>query len=499
MAYTRETLEALAKARRAVEHLLQGQADDLIAAWLHALQEAKKELDKALSMGDLDRASRLEVSRRVIAEQILEAARATNQILTPGARLAVENAASSQEELIASQLPHGIDIGFRRPDPETLKTIIKRTTQQVTVRTYYLSQEAVTAMTRALRLGISGGLNPREVARRMVGDTEGIFNGGITRALVIARTEMLDAHRAAARAVDLANRGLLAGWQWYAKLDSRTCPSCIAQHGSLHEVDEPGPLDHHQGRCTRLPKTKTWQELGFDIAEPSGLDFESGPDWFSRQPEETQRDILGPKRYEAWRAGGYPFSEWSKPRTSDGWRTAYHTGKVGQPPEGGWRWPSPPPDRPLTPLERAHFQRRQDALPFNLHGETLKPHEIEFAERMQGRRQALEWIPTPKPTATNPRPAATNDFTWRGEQWELKSTAAKYGTIKTRIQKAVRSARDNHGVTKENFFVDLGKRSLPPNLRAQLALYNQRVRDGRIKSLWVLSENGSVLEEIHLF
>ena len=58
--YTRETLEALAKARRAVEHLLQGQADDLIAAWLHALQEAKKELDKALSMGDLDRAARLE-------------------------------------------------------------------------------------------------------------------------------------------------------------------------------------------------------------------------------------------------------------------------------------------------------------------------------------------------------------------------------------------------------------------------------------------------------
>lgn len=496
--YTHETLEALAKARRAVEHLLRGQADDLIAAWLHALQEARKELDKALSVGDLDRAARLEVSRRVIAEQILEAARATNQALAPGARLMVENAASSQEELIASQLPRGIDVGFRRPDPEALRAIVERTTQQITVRTYYLSREAVTAMTRALRLGISGGLNPREAARRMVADTEGIFNGNITRALVIARTEMLDAHRAAARAVDLANRDVLAGWQWYAKLDSRTCPSCIAQHGSLHEVDEPGPLDHHQGRCTRLPKTKTWQELGFNIAEPRGLDFQSGPDWFNRQPEEAQRDILGPKRYEAWRAGGYPFDEWSKPRTSDGWRTAYHTGKVGEPPEGGWRWPSPPPDRPLTPLEQAHFQRRQDALPFSLHGETLKPHEIEFAERMQRRHQTLEWIPSSKPTATNPQPASTNDFTWRGEQWELKSTAAKYGIIKTRIQKAVRSARDNHGVTKENFFIDLGRRPLRPSLRAQLALYNQRVRDGRIKSLWVLSENGSALEEIHL-
>lgn len=496
MAYARETLEALTKARRAIEHLLQGQADDLIAAWLHALQEAKKELDKALSVGDLDRAARLEASRRVIAEQILEAARATNQILAPGARLAVENAASSQEELIASQLPHGIDIGFRRPDPEALRAIVERTTQQITVRTYYLSQEAATAMTRALRLGISGGLNPREAARRMVADTEGVFNGNIARALVIARTEMLDAHRAAARAVDLANRDVLAGWQWYAKLDSRTCPSCIAQHGSLHDIDEPGPLDHHQGRCTRLPKTKTWRELGFDIAEPRGLDFESGPDWFSRQPEETQRDILGSKRYEAWRAGGYPFDEWSKPRTSDGWRTAYHTGKVGEPPKGGWRWPSPPPDRPLTPLERMHFQRRQDALPFDFRGEALTPREVEFAERMDSRGETIEWIPRPARRAGVPRPSS-NDFTWRAKPRELKSTTAGYGAVKGHIKQAVLRARV-HGVTKEHFVIDLGAGKLPPKVRNQLAKYNQRVKDAAIKSLWVLSENGSVLEEIHL-
>lgn len=494
--YTRETLEALARARRAVEHLLQGQADDLIAAWLHALRETRQELDKALSVGDLDRAARLEVSRRAIAEQILEAARATNQALAPGARLAVENAASSQEELIASQLPHGLDIGFRRPDPEALRAIVERTTQQITVRTYYLSREAVTAMTRALRLGISGGLNPREAARRMVADTEGIFNGNITRALVIARTEMLDAHRAAARAVDLANRDVLAGWQWYAKLDSRTCPSCIAQHGSLHDIDEPGPLDHHQGRCTRLPKTKTWQELGFDIAEPRGLEVEAGPDWFNRQPEEVQRDILGPKRYEAWRAGGYPFDEWSQSRASDGWRTAYHAGKVGEPPEGGWRWPSPPPDRPLTRLERAHFQRRQDALPFDFHGETLTPREIEFAERMKTRGEAIEWIPKPVARAGVPRPSS-NDFIWQAKPRELKSTTAAYAPIKGHIKQAVLRARA-HGVIKEHFVIDLGVAELPPKVRAQLAKYNQRVKGAAIKSLWVLSENGNVLEEIHL-
>ena len=55
-----------------------------------------------------------------------------------------------------------------------------------------------------------------------------------------------------------------------------------------------------------------------------------------------------------------------------------------------------------------------------------------------------------------------------------------------------------HGVIKEHFVIDLGAGKLPPKVRAQLAKYNQRVKGAAIKSLWVLSENGSVLEEIHL-
>ena len=93
--------------------------------------------------------------------------------------------------------------------------------------------------------------------------------------------------------------------------------------------------------------------------------------------------------------------------------------------------------------------------------------------------------------------SSSNDFTWQAKPRELKSTTACYGSIKGHIKQAVLRARV-HGVTKEHFVIDLGAGKLPPKVRDQLAKYNQRVKDAAIKSLWVLSENGSALEEIHL-
>src|SRR3546814_11471968 len=58
---------------------------------------------------------------------------------------------------------------------------------------------------------------------------------------------------------------------WVAQLDRRTCPSCWSQHGSKHALDEPGPLDHQQGRCARLPVTRSWRDLGFDIDDPPSV------------------------------------------------------------------------------------------------------------------------------------------------------------------------------------------------------------------------------------
>ena len=125
--------------------------------------------------------------------------------------------------------------------------------------------------------GMQLGLNPRETARRtvlgnrMVQAFEHGFNLPLNRALIITRTEQIDAARDAAALTHQANADLLRGWQWVAQLDTRTCPSCWAQHGTEHPLDEPGPWDHQQGRCTRMPVTRTWADLGYDVPEPPWL------------------------------------------------------------------------------------------------------------------------------------------------------------------------------------------------------------------------------------
>lgn len=328
---TQETITALQQARAEVDHLVDSATDDIITAWLHALKETQAEIRRVIEENPedtLDRIQHLEASEHAIAQRITDAANKSTARLTAEAERMVAIAGGHQEAMIATQLPPGAGISFTRPDPDALEAIVRRTTQQITVRNYYLSADATKAMQSALRLGVSGGQNPTEVAQRMVDAVDGAFHGGIGRATVIARTEMLDANREAALETRKANNDILECWEWWAQLDSsRTCISCIAQHGTRHPVDEPGPLDHHQGRCAAMPATKTWRELGFDIDEPEELKTQTGVEWFNSLDEKQQQNILGPKRYEAWKDGRFPPEMWSQRRSSKGWRDAYHVGK----------------------------------------------------------------------------------------------------------------------------------------------------------------------------
>ena len=101
------------------------------------------------------------------------------------------------------------------------------------------------------------------------------------------------------------------------------CPSCVAMHGTEHALDEPGPLDHPQGRCSRMPLVKP--ELVPGAPTPT---IESGPEWLARQPEGVQRSVLGPRRFEAWQDGDYPVSRWAVRRESPDWRASYAPGPI---------------------------------------------------------------------------------------------------------------------------------------------------------------------------
>lgn len=162
---------------------------------------------------------------------------------------AIAATAAAEPAIIAAQLP--ADLAAAAVEryaalvlPSALEAIAVRARQQITVRAWPLSVEATEAMRRALVAGVATGGNPREVARRMLRDVEGHFNGGLSRALNVARTEILDAYRATAEHVHDANADVLRGWRWLSDLGARTCPGCWGMHGTEHDLTEPGPQGH---------------------------------------------------------------------------------------------------------------------------------------------------------------------------------------------------------------------------------------------------------------
>ena len=342
MAVNRETLRLLRSMRVAVDKTVDAATNDLVKAWVYAWDNLSRDWEAALTDLIAQSQDGAWPSRSTIyrAERVLKALDATQDALERLAREAgvriVEDlsgitteAAEWQARLTASQMPAQagpqatLTASFNRVDPGALEAIVNRTTQQVTSTLLPLSMEATASMNAALLRGVALGENPKTAARAMLKRIESTFNGGLTRAMNVARTEMLDAHRGAAYAQDQANADVLAGWEWSAKLDRRTCPSCLAQHGRQHPIDEPGPYDHQQGRCARVPITKTWAELGFKgITEPKSLTQDARA-WFDGLPEKDQLQIMGPARLDLLKSGDIGWDDLSQRRTATGWRDSY--------------------------------------------------------------------------------------------------------------------------------------------------------------------------------
>lgn len=342
MAAGRETLRLLAGMRVALNHTVDAQVRVTVKAWATAWNELSMAWDAAVAdliAASVDGAwpSRAQVWRAERALKALDATRvALEQLVTDAGGRMVQvlpdlttQAAEWQARLTASQLPPQagaqatLAAQFNRVDPRALEWVVGRTTGQITALTRPLSGEAVAAMQSTLIRGVALGDNPRKAAREMVRRVAGDFNGGLTRATTIARTEMLDAHRAASQAQDLANTDTLRGWQWVCTLDRRTCPSCLAMHGTEHALTEAGPADHQQGRCARLPLTKSWADLGFKgIDEPASV-VPDGRAWFDSLPEADRVAIMGPARLNLLDSGAVSWDDLTVKRTTPGWRDSH--------------------------------------------------------------------------------------------------------------------------------------------------------------------------------
>lgn len=336
MAFTSRTAGLARAAVAAVGRVIDTAVRVLTAAWVKAWDAVAGTLAAALeallARGDGWPTRRTIEQDQALQDALADADRALDLLaeLTAdeairAADTAAGQAADDQAAQIGSQLPPGGE----RPGPppggfhqRSIDAIRARTRQRIVSLTRPLSRDADAAMRRELVRGVRTGTNPRETARRMVRQVEGAFNGGLNRALVITRTETLDAYRKAAAATQETSKDVLTGWVWLAKLDPRTCTACWAMHGTIHPLSEPGPLGHPQCRCSRAPKTASWRDLGFDIDEPADVipDAETA---FRALPHADQVKIMGPRRLALLNRGAITWQDLVRRRQNPGWRDSY--------------------------------------------------------------------------------------------------------------------------------------------------------------------------------
>jgi len=204
-----------------------------------------------------------------------------------------------------------------------------------------IREDGAKAAEDALVQGMVMGYNPRKIAP-MIRDALGIQ---LNRALTISRTEVMRAQRVATAENYKQNADVVKGWRWQAALTGNTCPVCISMHGSIHPVEE--EMESHPNcRCSMVPVTKSWEELGAeygvdfsgvekagpsfaDVAKKYGITPEqqrtyanrklSGEAYFRSLSAEEQRAILGPSKWLAWKDGKFGFDALSRKTYSAVW------------------------------------------------------------------------------------------------------------------------------------------------------------------------------------
>lgn len=155
--------------------------------------------------------------------------------------------------------------GIMVPDDSNLDTIFDRpvnrnAVQRLYTRNYQALQGVTDAVgrdiSRALSEGFAQGLNPRTMADTL---TDRIDTIGKTRATVLARTEIINAHATASlnrfEELGIDEVGIRA--EWSTAGDSRVCPRCASREGDRYTIEQAKgiiPL-HPRCRCTWLPIT----------------------------------------------------------------------------------------------------------------------------------------------------------------------------------------------------------------------------------------------------
>jgi SPP1 gp7 family putative phage head morphogenesis protein len=148
---------------------------------------------------------------------------------------------------------------------------------------------AATVIEETLLRGIVQGTAPRELVRQLRRQ----LLDAVTQARLdsLVRTEMMRAFRGSLNAQYAEMAHLIAGYRWSCAKGIRTCLACLAMDGHVQKT----PHDRFHIRCRCI-----------DSPVPIGVSvpYETGPQWFARQPARIQRTMLpSPAAYDAFGRG----------------------------------------------------------------------------------------------------------------------------------------------------------------------------------------------------
>jgi SPP1 gp7 family putative phage head morphogenesis protein len=194
-----------------------------------------------------------------------------------------------------------------------------------------MSTGAKDAILEAIRkAGVEGKGTASIVQRAIDAGVDAGFQLTEREAVTLARTYVQTANVQAQDAVMQANRHLLKGWRWMAKLSNKTCPVCAALDGNFYTFDEPSPPmpRHYRCRCLRQWVTNNPRDFGVPddevqrVIRPwverepgtigrggnrkilnAGTTKDFYGEWFQTLSAKKQDEIVGPTRAALLRDG----------------------------------------------------------------------------------------------------------------------------------------------------------------------------------------------------
>lgn len=231
--------------------------------------------------------ARLEVLIRQTAEELRVLAGRVDARVTTAARLAAEDAIYGARGTV-ERAPTAVFAQVNEAAVLQASTATVDGTRLAGLLEARVPGFAVEVRTLVVQ-GIVQGKNPNAMAAA----AEKAIGRQGWNARTIMRTEMSRAYNDAARLT--YQQAGVKEYQWLSAGDARTCPACLALHGTRYSTDEPRP-SHPNCRCTCVPVV--------DGLRP----VPSGDEVLRKMNPADRLAALGPGRLEAWHAG-VPLSE----------------------------------------------------------------------------------------------------------------------------------------------------------------------------------------------